>query len=293
MRERGMTAEAREKRVERRAHAKLNLGLSVVARRDDGYHEIDTLFARLELHDDLALEAAARVEGELSGEPDVDLQGLRMGSENLAVRAAEAYLQAGGEAGGVHLRLHKRIPVAAGLGGGSSDAAQVLLGLARLYPGQVDLAALGNELGSDLAFFLSGSASAWGRGRGEIVERAELPRLPVVLLNPGIAVSAAEAYGLVTAFDPPLERGASLERLAAFLDPGYRNSLQAGVVEEYPVVGDALEALGAAGLRGVLMSGSGPTCFGLASSAGEARRAAERLTELHPNWWVWWGWAAV
>lgn len=280
-------------RLALRAHAKLNLGLHVLRRRYDGFHDIDTLFVRLELHDELLLERAPSLTGEVVAEAGTPTGGLRMDAENMVMRAASSYLDAAGERGAVRVRLLKRIPVAAGLGGGSSDAAQTLLGLARLHPAPVDLAALGNELGSDLAFFLMDEPAAWGSGRGTHLEPARLPRLDVVLANPGIEVSAAEAYGLVEEFDPTLERTELVRRLAAGEEPGYRNTLQTGVAKEFPLVGEALAALEDAGLAGVMMSGSGPTCFGLAGSAAQAAEAAQRLRTRYPEWWVWHGPAAV
>ena len=276
-----------------RAHGKLNLGLWVTARRDDGFHEIETLFARLELHDELSVAPAATVRGELTAGDGVRLGGLSMDDGNLVVRAVHAYRRAADEQRGLRLDLLKRIPIAAGLGGGSSDAAQALLAVARLYPAAVDLQALALELGSDLPFFLSDQAAAWAGGRGEALEAAKLAPLPVVLLNPGVEVSASEAYGLVARYDPAPARDALVERLVGSQEPGYRNTLQAGVVEEYPAVGEALAALEETGLRGVLMSGSGATCFGLAASREEAGLVAGELRRRYPDWWVWAGWAAV
>ncbi|MEX2535658.1 MAG: 4-(cytidine 5'-diphospho)-2-C-methyl-D-erythritol kinase [Trueperaceae bacterium] len=280
-----------------RAPAKLNLGLAVLGSRPDGFHQIETLFARLELHDEVWLEPAPTVSGELlrdeAGEAEVRLHGLLMNSENLALRAAAAYFRATGVNEGVDVRLLKRIPVAAGLGGGSSDAASVLLGLARLYPSSLDLYRLAHELGSDVPFFLSERAAAWAGGRGELLEPAELPRLRVVLLNPGVTVSAADAYRRLRRFDPPLERKALLRQLAGIEEPVFKNSLQPGVEEGYPVVVEALAALRSAGLRGVLMSGSGPTCFGLAQSDEQAEEAVDLLRRRYPHWWISWGGAAV
>lgn len=271
------------------AHAKLNLGLSAVGRRHDGFHDIETLFVRLELHDELVVEPATELKGEVAAETGIQLEGLALDGDNLVVRAVEAYREAASEERGVRLRLLKRIPLSAGLGGGSSDAAQALLAMERLYPAAVDLQALALDLGSDVPFFLSGLRAAWGRGRGEVLEAADLPSLEVVLANPGVGVSAADAYGLLDGLDEPIEREALLASLGSGNEPGYRNSLQAGVVEEYPVIDEVLEALRDSGLRGVLMSGSGATCFGLAHSSEEARRIAQRLQEQHPKWWLWSG----
>lgn len=245
------------------ARAKVNLGLAVLGRRPDGFHEIDTLMARLELADRLTLEP--RPQGIALTVTGAELPA---GRGNLAYRAAEAYLAAAGWPGGVALRLKKRVPVAAGLGGGSSDAAAVLRGLARLYPAPVDLLALAAGLGSDVPFFVLDVSAARATGRGEGLEPCALPPLALVLVNPGVAVSAADAYAW-------LERG----RMG-------RNALEPGVVRRHPVVGEALAALRAAGLRDVLMSGSGATCFGVAANEGEARAVARALAKRQPGWWV-------
>jgi 4-diphosphocytidyl-2-C-methyl-D-erythritol kinase len=336
-----------------RAHAKLNLGLAVLGKRPDGYHEIDTIFARLELHDELRLQPAAGLGGELltdtrsvgadesragptisdaaqagpaqhettqhettrhgatqagadlagtvetreaaagPGPGGLKLQGLRMDRNNLAMRAASAYLAAAPGVAGAHIGLLKRIPVAAGLGGGSADAAAVLRGLETLFPAQVDLPELALSLGSDVPFFLAGLAGARAGGRGERLEPASVPRLPVVLVNPGVAISAAAAYRDLRESSPPLDASAVLRRLAGGEEPGYRNSLQAGVVAQQPLVAESLEALREARLHGVLMSGSGATCFGVAGSLPQARAAATRVRGRHPGWWVWSGWAGV
>ena len=277
--------------------AKLNLGLHVTGRRDDGFHDIETLFARLELHDELTVAAHQEVKGEIAAAPGIQLGRLVMDSDNLVVRAVQAFRQATGLKAGAHLRLLKRIPLAAGLGGGSSDAVAALRAMAELHPtvdlSEAELEVLALGLGSDLPFFLSDLPAAWGSGRGERLERAELPPLHVVLLNPGVAVSASEAYGLLAGFDPPIERELLLAELFADGESAPRNTLQAGVVEEYPVIGEALDALRETGLRGVMMSGSGPTCFGLATNGDDARRIAEGLRERYPEWWVWAGQAGI
>lgn len=273
------------------AHAKLNLGLAVLGRRADGFHDIDTLFVRVGLHDDLYLKRSRGVTGELIGMAEgAAFQELAMDEDNLALRAARSYLSAAGQPGGVEIGLVKRIPIAAGLGGGSADAAAVLLGLAWLYPRGLDLAPLALELGSDVQFFLSGHPAARGRGRGDLLEPVYLPRLHVVLANPGVAVSAAEAYRLNSSFSP---EGISVEGLAVRLargeEPGYRNDLQEAVVRARPVVGEVLSVLAGAGLEGVAMSGSGATCFGLADSARAASDALRRLRAARPEWWLWAG----
>lgn len=270
------------------APAKLNLGLHVVAKRGDGFHEIDSLFARLDLADEVAAWPVPEgVGGEvLVDDPRLAREPLRMDDDNLMVRAARAYLAAAGAPGGVRLRLRKRIPLAAGLGGGSSDAAATLRALARLRPAPVDLPALAARLGSDVPFFLLDAPAARVRGRGERLEPVALPPRHVVLVNPGVAVSAAEGYAALQAFTARLPLEEVRAALREGTEPPYRNALQPGVTRAHPEVRAALDALRRAGLTGVLMSGSGATCFGLAADAAAAEAAAARLAAARPDWWV-------
>lgn len=264
-----------------KAHAKVNLGLHVLGRRADGFHDIDTLFARLELHDTLTLEPRRKgVSLEVEG---ADLPG---GGANLAYRAARLYLERAAGAGGVRLGLTKRIPVAAGLGGGSSDAAAVLRGLAALYPSDLELLELAAQLGSDVPFFADDLGAARAQGRGERLAPLALPVQHLVLANPGVPVSAGDAYRAVRSYDAALPLEAVLSDLRAGRSPSYTNTLQPGVVGLEPAVGEVVQALRATGLYGVLMSGSGSTCFGLARDSREAQGAAARLAERYPAWWV-------
>lgn len=274
--------------VHEEAPAKINLGLHVLALRGDGFHEIDTLMAALELGDGLTLRAAPEgIRGSVStpsgpgfGEP------LRVDDKNLVVRALRSYLEAAGYDRGIEVHLEKRIPLAAGLGGGSSDAAAALRGVARLYPSGVDLQALALAIGSDVPFFLAGLPAARARGRGERLSAVDLPPIPVVLANPGVAVPAREAYASLQNFTSRLPVDDIVAKLAAGAEPDLRNALQAGVMRTRPGVRDALLALRGAGLQGVSMSGSGATCFGIAGDAGEAHAVAERLSAEHPDWWI-------
>lgn len=264
-----------------KAHAKVNLGLSVLAKRGDGYHEVDTLMARISLHDDVRLEPiASGIELEVHGE------GVPADGTNLAYQAAERYLEAAEAPGGVRLTLEKRIPVAAGLGGGSSDAAAVLRALADLYPSEVDLLELAKTLGADVPFFVQDVPAARARGRGEKLTPVTLPALHLLLANPGFAVSTKEAYAALQTFSPRLDLERLLTRLREGAEPGYLNALQPGVLALKPAIREVLTALRELGLRGVLMSGSGATCFGLARSEADAVRLAEELQRTHPGWWV-------
>lgn len=271
------------------APGKVNLGLRVAARRGDGHHELDTLFATIDVADELRVErTASGVVGDVEIEPAAGAGGEvpPIGPDNLAGRAASAWLRAASAEGGVKLVLRKVLPVAAGLGGGSSDAGAVLRAMARLWPGEADPLALAAELGSDVPFFAAGVGAARGRGRGERLAPLELPPRWLVLANPRVPVPVREAYAALTTFGPPLDRSAILAAWSGGGAPRWRNDLQPGVLRRFPEVRAAWRALGDAGLDAPLLSGSGSTCFGLARDERHARAAADELAAREPGWWV-------
>jgi 4-diphosphocytidyl-2-C-methyl-D-erythritol kinase len=264
------------------APAKVNFGLSVRDLRADGYHELHTLMVPLSVGDELEIGPADTLTLEVSG------MGLPTDGRNLVHRAARAYLDAAGVEGGAFITLHKRLPLASGLGGGSSDAATTLMALARLYPSQVSLPALALSLGADVPFFLQGQAAV-AEGVGELLVPVPVPRTALVLVNPGVEVSARDAYAWLDdeeSFTPALDVGAILAALGGERDVPYHNALQDCVSARHTPVREALEALSNAGLRSPLMSGSGSTCFALASSDEQAYDAARAIASRHPAWWV-------
>lgn len=264
------------------APAKVNLGLSVLGRLEGGYHELHTLFAALDLGDRLVVEPRpAGIALEVMGAD------LSAGPDNLVHKAAQAYLEAAGWPGGVWVGLEKRLPLAAGLGGGSSDAAAVLRALSGLYPAPLDLPAIARRLGADVPFFLLGGM-AEGRGVGERLRPVEGAEAHLVLVNPGLAVSAASAYKALRPeeWGPELDLAGILEALRSGHNPPYWNSLEAPVFRLEPQVAELKFYLQAVGLRGVLMSGSGSTVFGLAHDAQEAQFYARQLQARFPQFWV-------
>lgn len=284
------------------AHAKVNLGLAVIARRGDGYHELETVMAKLQLADELTVTTGSselhgghgEVTLKLSGEQAV---GLTPGPDNLVVRAVNAYLAAfPGQQPSVTVTLRKSVPVAAGLGGGSSNAATVLRLMqqadadsqpaGRPRVSEEELLEMGLTLGSDVPFFLSGAPAAVARGRGERLRELTLPPLHLVLVNLGLKLSSADAYGSLMGFTPRLKPERILALLTKGLDPLWPNALQPGVLREHRDVRTVLGVLREAGLKGVLMSGSGPTCFGMAPTEAEAQGVAARIAADHPEWWV-------
>jgi 4-diphosphocytidyl-2-C-methyl-D-erythritol kinase len=262
------------------APAKVNLFLEVLAKRPDGYHEIATLMAAVSLFD--TLEFKEDPSGEIHLQ--CDHPDLPSGPENLVCRAADLLRRRRGVDAGVHFRLRKRIPLAAGLAGGSSDAAATLAGLNRLWRlglSTAELAELGAELGSDVAFFFS-PLVAWCTGRGERVEPLRLGKpLFLVLACPGVGVSTAQVYRGVTVPERPVDgaavRAAVMAGDAVVIGRCLHNRLQPvaeGMCPEVLALRRRLEALAPAG---VLMSGSGGTVFALCRDHGEALRIVRAL----------------
>ena len=264
------------------APAKVNLRLKITGRRPDGYHLLDMVMVKLDLADEIALE----IGGETI-EFTADREGLPTDSSNTIVRAAEIVRELSGKEFGARIRLKKRIPVAAGLGGGSSDAATVLNGLNRLLGLGWDgprLSKAGLRIGADLPFFLAGGSQRV-RGIGEVLEPMEVPPLYLVLINPGFPVSTAEAYRWYDEGGDSKGPLTSPPPLASFPPP--ENDLERVVIPRYPVLGRLKELLNRAGALGTLMSGSGPTVFGLFESPESRDRGyKEILLQKETGWWV-------
>ena len=270
------------------ASAKVNLALEVLGKRPDGYHEIATVMQAVDLFDRLMFETAPTISLE------ADDPALPRGEENLVVRAAMLLQQASGARAGVKIRLRKRIPVAAGLGGGSSDAAATLWALNRLWRlrwTSARLADLAMRLGMDVPFFLAGGP-ALATGRGERIKR--LPAIggyALVLVNPRVSLSTREVYERVPAgwqAEPSGTRRlveALKTRNVARVAAAVTNNLEAFVIRTLPAVGRMKAALLAAGALGAAMSGSGPTVFGLARSLDHARQIRRRVNR--GEWTCW------
>lgn len=265
------------------APAKVNLGLSVRGLRQGGYHEVHTVMVPLAVGDELEIVPAPELTLRVEGAP-----GLPADERNLVYRAARAYLDAAGAPGGAAITLRKTLPLASGLGGGSSDAATTLMALARLYPAGVRLPELALSLGADVPFFLLGRAALAG-GVGEVLTPLPVPNVPLVLINPGVEVSARDAYAWLDGeeeFTPELDVDGILAGLGGGGPVPYFNALQGPVAARHAPIREALEALRAAGLRAPLMSGSGATCFALAPNDDAAHAAAAALRARHSGWWV-------
>ena len=272
------------------APAKLNLYLHVTGRRGDGYHELDSLVTFTSLADTLEIAPADSPGLTVSG-PFADA--LDAG-DNLAARAAAALAERMGRPAGVRIALDKRIPVAAGLGGGSADAAAVLRGLARLWrlgpEHAVALQDVALSLGADVPVCLA-SRAARMTGIGERLRPP--PRLPpfaALLVNPGVPVPTGRVFkarrGPFSAENPIDEAPQDAPALAALLSTR-RNDLEQPARAEAPEIGRVLARLAEApGCLLARMSGSGGTCFGLFADEAAAAGAAGAIARDHPSWWV-------
>lgn len=267
------------------APAKVNLRLDVIRKRPDGYHDLRMLMVRVGVFDRITLETSDR-EGVtvLCDDPHVP-----SGEGNIVWKGATALLGRYGIRQGVRITIEKRIPAAAGLGGGSSDAATVLMGLDRLLnlgctPEELKEMAL--PLGADVPFFLF-SSPAVAEGVGEILTPAPpIPPCSFVLVNPRIPVPTAWVYRNLQLTERAMEDTfhrsfRSVEELAGFLS----NDLEQVTIPAYPVIGEIKDHLRDAGCIGTLMAGSGATVFGLCRSEEDARRVVGRL-KFPADWFV-------
>ena len=263
------------------APAKVNLHLELLGMRPDGYHEIETVMLAVDLCDELELVAAPAGQLRLS----CDHPELSCGPENLVWRAAQKLMARTGQSVGARIHLVKRIPWAAGLGGGSSDAAAALLGLNQLWClglTKADLAELGAELGSDIPFFFKAPAAIC-RGRGERVENIPVAhRFVFVLVKPPMGLTTAavyQRYRQQDAADPPCKP----DRLVAALQAGdvatvgacLHNRLQASAMELCPPILEIYRRLHTAHCAGYLMSGSGSCLFALCHDTREAQHVVD------------------
>jgi 4-diphosphocytidyl-2-C-methyl-D-erythritol kinase len=265
-----------------KAPAKVNTILRVLGRRPNGYHDLQMAMVPLSLHDEIELSAIpSGIELSIDGTSDEGMCGPR----NLAWRAADLMIRESGHEGGVRIALTKHVPVAAGLGGGSSDAAAVLRGLNELWNlgwAPRRLAELGKGLGADVPFFCYGGC-AWVEGIGDRVEVYQsFPKVPFLLINPNFAVATPWVYQQwdlqLTLKDP----GATVRPLFQVVSDvvgSLHNDLERVTIPAHPEIGMIKDALMGAGANGALMSGSGPTVFGVFADARTRDVAFENLND--------------
>jgi 4-diphosphocytidyl-2-C-methyl-D-erythritol kinase len=257
------------------APAKINLSLKILGRRNDGFHEIETLISPISLADKIDIERQSRWIDFSCDDPT-----LPGGDENLAVRAAKAFFEKAKINGGVGIKLHKKIPHGAGLGGGSSDAAATLRAINELFETKLpreELAKLGSTIGSDVSFFLFESAAVC-KGRGEIVSPIKLEKkLSILLLKPGFSVSSGWAY---SRWQDSKEIPKISYQPQNFDGQSFANDLERPVFEKFVFLAQ-LKAwlLKQAEVGAALMSGSGSTVFAVLRENADADFVAKRARE--------------
>lgn len=264
-------------KIYEKAPAKINLTLDVLRKREDGFHEVEMIMTMIDLADRLELSELPRDTIIISSQAGY----IPLDEKNLAFRAAQLIKRHYDVKKGVHIHLDKKIPVSAGLAGGSSDAAAALRGLNRLWELNIplsELQELGEELGSDVPFCVTGG-TAIARGRGEKLESiSSPPQCWVVLAKPPINVSTADIYNRLKADEIP-RRPDTVEVLRAIEEQNFSklcqsmgNVLEEITMERYPEVRNIKECMLRLGVEGVQMSGSGPTVFGLVSKQSKVKR---------------------
>jgi 4-diphosphocytidyl-2-C-methyl-D-erythritol kinase len=273
------------------APAKINLALHVTGRRSDGYHLIESLAVFTRFGDRVEIAPADNDDFTVSGRyaPAVPLD-----DNNLVLKARDALRRAAGpgKTSPVSIKLEKNLPVASGVGGGSSDAAAVLRGLAEVWDLDLDGAALartGLSLGADVPMCLAAKPLV-ARGIGEELSMVpDFSALGLVLVNPGMPVSTADIFAALSRRDneplPPLPRSIDFHSLRNWLELT-RNDLEPAALALQPAIGRALSWLDKAGSGFSRMSGSGATCFGLFETGNVAKRAAAEIRGRQPDWFV-------
>jgi len=278
------------------APAKINLTLEVLKRRPDGYHTIRSVIIKLPgLHDVVRVEIDR---GPTTIEVSSDTSEIPCDERNICHRIAERYLQATAFEARLSIHIEKKIPVAAGLGGGSSDAAAVLIALNRHFDGalsQQRLSEIAVDVGRDIPFFLSGANAALASGTGENIARVDCRTpLHVLVVNPCIAIATGAAYEALSAGLWFMAREDRADRSRAMVDAlregalpsmcaSLYNDFEAVVEPAHPVVKEIKQALRALGAEGASMTGSGSTVFGLFASPARLGAAEHALREQYPS----------
>lgn len=283
--------------LEKSSPCKVNLLLNILGRRADGFHELETVMHPISVFDQMSFERGG------SGiQLACNETSLPTDSRNLAYRAAAAFLEAAKIPDGVRLRLEKRIPLAAGLGGGSGNAATTLSGLNELFGGPLtpeQLRTIAASLGSDIPFFLQ-DKPALATGRGEHIEPLDsfpaLKGAAFLLIHPGFGIATAWAYQQLRRFPAALNgTPGRARRLIALLQTAeletagaeFYNSLEAPALEKYPLLALFQEFLRANGAGATLMSGSGSTSFALLRGRSAAEELAEKFkAKFGPRNWI-------
>jgi 4-diphosphocytidyl-2-C-methyl-D-erythritol kinase len=266
--------------ISKRAPAKVNLHLKILRKREDGYHDLATLMQRISVYDEMTFQQLDRgIILDCPGHPELENQ------QNIAYRAAEMIIQRTGWSHGIHISLEKHIPVAAGLGGGSSNAATTLLTLNEMLGtpfNQRELMQLGATLGADVPFFIY-EQTAWAFGIGDRLEEAvDIPPLFFLLINPGFELSTKTVYENLNFALTKEPIHYSIPRFLNVHDvvEGLHNDLESVSTALYPIIGTLKDLLLGHGAIGALMSGSGPTVFGVFQGEEETIQARNALIQV-------------
>ena len=276
------------------APAKINLYLNVITKRDDGYHEIDTLFEKISICDTLVVELVAEKTNIVCDNPEVPTD-----PDSLLNRVIDLFNEKTGGTYKFTVNVKKRIPISAGMGGGSTDAAALLKAINKLtgFPLQMeDLLEISRKLGADVPFFLYESSFAYGARRGDVVRCVETTiDLTHIIVKPPFKVSTKSVYERVSRFDLTKNRGVD-KMFSTFLRKkdvhgiaeNLHNDLQRITLEEFPVLEKVFSELRKAGAKGTLMAGSGPTVFGIFDKKDtiQAKKGLESLFSKEEGWKV-------
>ena len=266
------------------APAKINLCLHVTGQNRNGYHELDSLVLFTTCGDRISVSQDKDWTLKLSGPYGQDIP---QGAENLVWRAAEMTTPGGG---GI-IQLEKNLPPAAGIGGGSSDAAAAIRALSKLYPNADRLELDLTDLGADVPVCMSAELTRMGGIGEKLIRMGPPPSLPIVLVNPGVALNTAEVFQALEQKENPalpdkMPRSNDLSNWLNWLN-AQRNDLELPAIKLRPVIGTVLAALNAfSGTKLARMSGSGATCFAITETAEQCETLAALLRQRYPDWWV-------
>jgi len=274
------------------SYSKINLTLNILSRREDGYHEIETIMQSINLTDQVIITKEKEGIKIKCNHPEVPVN-----ANSLAYRSAEKIINRYGIKKGVKIEIEKKIPLASGLAGGSANSATILIGINKLFSlnlSNEDLRGIGEELGMDIPFFIqNGTALAYQRGEKLIPLSTINPSLWVIILNPGFNISTHWAYNNLDLDSIKGEKSntkamlkALKERKSQEIAKNLFNSFESLIIKKYPEVGRIKNRLIEEGVLGALMSGSGPTVFGITQNKEEALKIYEKLRPEYKLIWV-------
>lgn len=274
------------------SYSKINLTLNILSRREDGYHEIETIMQSINLADQVIITEEKEGIKIKCNHPEVPVN-----ANSLAYRSAEKIINRYGIKKGVKIEIEKKIPLASGLAGGSANSATILIGINKLFSlnlSNEDLRGIGEELGMDVPFFIqNGTALAYQRGEKLAPLSSINPPLWMIILNPGFNISTNWAYNNLDLDSIKREKNNTKAMLKALKEGKSQeiaknlfNSFESLIIKKYPEVGRIKNRLIEEGVLGALMSGSGPTVFGITQNKEEALKIYEKLKPEYKFIWV-------